>query len=94
VPSVRLSGRRTAKPSGHCIADGLAFSPRMGWQNQPMTMEKFLALALITGVAAPLFWLGVNIAEGKVKRLLREKIAQRQARRSAAKLCSPARIGK
>lgn len=66
----------------------------MRWQNQPMTTEKFLALALITGVAAPLFWLGINIAEGKLRRLLREKIAERQARRTAAKLRCPARIGK
>lgn len=59
-----------------------------------MTTEKFLAIALVTGVVAPLFWLGVNIAEGKLRRLLREKVAQRQARRAAAKLRSPARIGK
>jgi hypothetical protein len=57
-------------------------------------MEKFLALALLTGIAAPLFWLGVNVAEGKLRRLLREKVAQRQARRAAPKLGSPARIGK
>jgi len=66
----------------------------MHWQNVRMTTEKFLAIALVTGIVGPLFWLGVNVADGKLRRLLREKIAQRKARRTAAKLRSPARIGK
>lgn len=49
-----------------------------------MPLEKVFAVALVAGVIGPLFWLGVNVAEGKLKRLLREKIAQRKARRAAA----------
>lgn len=58
-----------------------------------MSLWKLIATGLITGVVGPLFWLGVNVLEGKCRRLLREQIAKRQAGRAAAKLRRAARIG-
>lgn len=59
---------------------------------QRMTLTQFLAVALVTGIIGPLFWLGVNVAEGKLRRLLSEQAAQRKARRAAADLRRAARI--
>lgn len=58
-----------------------------------MDFYRFFGAAIVMGVIAPLFWLGVNVLEGKLRRLLGKKVADRKARRASAQLREPGRIG-
>lgn len=44
-----------------------------------METARFLGIALVVGVIAPLFWLGVNCLENYGKRLLNERKAKKAA---------------
>lgn len=64
-----------------------------------MNTYQFAATALVVGVIAPLFWLGVqwvglrvDVWIARKARLLREKARQRLGRGVAAKLGRPRRI--
>lgn len=57
-----------------------------------MDASRFLGAAVVVGIIGPLFWLGVNVLEVRLRGLLRKKIAERKARRAAADLRSPPRI--
>lgn len=61
-----------------------------------MSAYELLGVALVTGVIGPLFWLGVNVMENRLRAawsrlrpLLREQVAQRKAARTARKLRGP-----
>lgn len=51
-----------------------------------------LGAALVVGIIAPLFWLGVNVLETRLRALLSREVARRKARAAAEKLSSPGRI--
>lgn len=74
-----------------------------------MDEYRFLAIALVVGVIAPLFWLGVNVFDGWVQRnvypgirlrwrkllaSVREKIGRRHTGATTEKLGSPGGVGK
>jgi hypothetical protein len=54
-----------------------------------MTWNHALGAALVVGLIGPLFWLGVNVLDGKITALLREQIRKRKARASARQLRGP-----
>jgi hypothetical protein len=73
-----------------------------------MGTYEFLATALVMGIIAPLFWLGVNVLDGWVQRnvypririwwaekmaLLREKVARRQPGATTQQLSRPGGVG-
>lgn len=73
-----------------------------------MDSYRFLAFALVVGVIAPFFWLGVNVFDGWVQRniypkirqalsrwgaSLREKIRRRKTATTTEKLGSPGGVG-
>lgn len=74
-----------------------------------MDEYRFVAVALVVGVIAPLFWLGVNVFDGWVQRnvypiirlwwrrrvaSVREKISRRKPGTTAKQLGSPSGVGK
>jgi hypothetical protein len=53
---------------------------------------RLAATALVVGIIAPLFWLGVGVLENRLRRLLAEQVAKRKARRATGELGGPRRI--
>lgn len=47
-----------------------------------MDWIKFVCVALVVGVIGPLFWLGVNVLENKLKSWLRLRRDARKARKT------------
>ncbi len=40
---------------------------------------RFIGTAIVVGIIGPLFWLGVNVLEGKIRRLINERKAKKPA---------------
>lgn len=66
----------------------------MSGYTAPMSSKLYemLGIALVVGCIGPLFWLGVNVLENKLKALLSKEAAKRKARRAADELSRPRRI--
>lgn len=58
-----------------------------------LAMYRMLGTAIVVGLISPLFWLGVNILENRIRSLLSHVVANRKARRAAAELRGQTRVG-